>query len=177
MKEYTIIELKNGDNYVLVDMLNIDNKKYFLLANIILYDNEVDNYFDIFIYKEETNSISEIEDEYEYNSIKDIFNNKLDNLRKELIEMDNNKLKIIKLKVLDINNNDYTFEKIDGSKLIVNIEIYGNLKLEVNDYLYIKEDTIKENVTIRFGSIYTDKTEIIKIVRNDEIYYLQRYYG
>ena len=39
------------------------------------------------------------------------------------------------------------------------------------------EEITKEKITIRFGSLYTDKTEIIKVVRDNNIYYLQRYYG
>ena len=177
MKEYTMIELNNGNKYIIVDMLNFDTKKYFLLAKVILDDNDIDDYFDICIYNDISKSFTEIEDEYEYNSIKDIFNNILNQLKKELDKIENIELTIIKLKVIDINNDDYTFEKVDGTKLNMNIEIYGDLKLQINDYIYIKEDTTKENITIRFGSIYTDKTEIIKIVRDNRVYYLQRYYG
>ena len=59
-----------------------------------------------------------IEDELEYNFIKEIFNNRLNELKKELEDKDNNLPNIIKLKVVDINNFNYTFEKINGKKLL-----------------------------------------------------------
>ena len=59
-----------------------------------------------------------IEDELEYNFIKEIFNNRLNELKKELEDIDNNLTNIIKLKVVDINNFNYTFEKINGKKLL-----------------------------------------------------------
>lgn len=175
MREYTMIELKNGNKYIIVDMINIDNNKYFLLAGTNGID--IDNYFDLCIYDEESNSFNEIDDEYEYNSIKEIFNNRLDNLRKELDKIGNIELDIIKLKVIGIDNDDYTFEDLNGNKIIMNIEIYDGFKLEIGDYLYIKESTTKENITIRFGKVYTDKLEIVKIIKDNKEYYLQRYYG
>ena len=175
MKEYTMIELKNGNKYIIVDMINIDTKKYFLLASTNGLD--IDNCFDLCIYNEETNSFNELEDEYEYNSIKDIFNNRLNKLRKDLIKIEDKTIDIIKLKLISINDDNYTFKDLNGNKLTMNIEMFDNFKLQLNDYIYIKESTTKENITIRFGNIYTDKTEIIKIIRDNNIYYLQRYYG
>ena len=57
------------------------------------------------------------------------------------------------------------------------IEIFGNLKLEVNDYIYMLESTTKEKITVRYGPIYTKNIELIKIIRGKEVFYLQRYYG
>lgn len=175
MKEYNLIELTNGNRYIIVDMLNVTPNKYFLLAKI----NElyIDNHFNICIYDENTNSFSEIVEESEYNYFKEMFNNRLSELRKELEKIKITKPNILKLKVIRINGDNYTFEKIDGSMLVMNIEIYGDLKLKINDYIYIKEETTEENITVRFGSIYTDKTEIIKIISDNNTYYLQRYYG
>lgn len=157
-------------------MLENTNKKYFLLTQV-LDENNINNEFEIYYLDEENNSFEVIEDELEYNFIKEIFNNRLNELKKELEDIDNNLPNIIKLKVVDINNYNYTFEKINGEKITMDIEIFGDFKIQVNDYVYIFEDTTKENITIRFGTIYTNKIEIIKIVRGKEIYYLQRYYG
>ena len=175
MKEYSLIEFSDGRKCIIVDMININNNKYFLLAKTNGVD--IDNCFDIRKYDDLSNFFNEIEDEYEYNSIREIFSNRLDDLRKELIKIEIANNNIIKVKVIDVNNNIYTLEKVDGNKIVVNMEIFDGLKIMLNDYIYIKEDTLKEGITIRFGNIYNDRAEIIKIKRDNNMYYLQRYYG
>ena len=175
MREYTLIELTNGNQYIIVDMLNLNTKKYFLLAKTDKLN--IDNYFDIYFYNEEVSSFNEIIDEYEYNSVKEIFNNRLNKLSIKLDKINVKEQKIIKLKLVDINGFDYILEKDDGNRIVLNMEIYDNYRLEIYDYIYMNEEITKEKITIRFGSLYTDKTEIIKVVRDNNIYYLQRYYG
>ena len=176
MKNYTMIELENDNKYIIVDMLEYDNKKFFLLAQV-LNETDINNEFEIYVYNAKTNSFDEIENELEYNYVKEVFSNRLNELRNELEKIDNKILNIIKLKVVDIREYSYIFEKTNGETIVMDVEIFGNLKIQINDYLYISEDTTKENITVRFGPIITDKTEIIKVVREEKIYYLQRYYG
>ena len=175
MREYTLIELTNGNQYIIVDMLNLNTKKYFLLAKTDKLN--IYNYFDIYFYNEKVSSFNEIIDEYEYNSVKEIFNNRLNKLSIKLDKINIKEQKIIKLKLVDIKGFDYILEKDDGNRIVLNMEIYDNFRLEINDYIYMNEEITKEKITIRFGSLYTDKTEIIKVVRDNNIYYLQRYYG
>jgi methylenetetrahydrofolate--tRNA-(uracil-5-)-methyltransferase len=66
---------------------------------------------------------------------------------------------------------------VKAETINMDIEVFGDFKIQVNDYVYMLEDTTKETITVRFGAVITDKTEIIKIVRGEESYYLQRYYG
>ena len=80
-----------------------------------------------------------------------------------------------KLRVVDIKDYYYTFEKVTGEIINMDIEVFGNFKIQVNDYVYMLEDTTKETITVRFGTVISDETEIIKIIRGEESYYLQRY--
>lgn len=176
MKKYDLIKINNDDKYIIIDILDINTKKY-IFAFRILNDIDVSNEFDIYIHND-YNIFEKIENEEEYNYIKKIFLNRLENSHKEDSNKEKNKeSKILKLKVISINNYDYIFEKENSDKIGMNIEIYGDVRLEINDYIYIKESTTKENITVRFGSIYNNKTEVIKIIRNNDVYYLQRYYG
>ena len=171
-----MVELKNDERFVIVDMLDYDNKKYFLLARV-LNEVDVDNEFEIYYYNSETNSFNELENELEYNYVKDLFSNRLNELGKRIEIEDNNVPNIIKLRVVDIKDYYYTFEKVTGEIINMDIEIFGDFKIQVNDYVYMLEDTTKETITVRFGAVISDETEIIKIIRVKESYYLQRYYG
>ena len=176
MKNYVMVELKNDERFVIVDMLDYDNKKYFLLARV-LNEVDVDNEFEIYYYNGETNSFDELENELEYNYVKDLFSNRLVELGKRIEIEDNNVSNIIKLRVVDIKDYYYTFEKVTGETINMDIEVFGDFKIQVNDYVYMLEDTTKETITVRFGTVISDETEIIKIARGEEAYYLQRYYG
>ena len=101
----------------------------------------------------------------------------MDELGKRIEIEDNNVPNIIKLKVVDIKDYYYTFEKVTGEIINMDIEVFCNFKIQVNDYVYMLEDTTKETITVRFGTVISDETEIIKIARGEEAYYLQRYYG
>ena len=106
-------------------------------------------------------------------SIKNIFDNRLERHRIEL----NNMPKMIELKVINIDGFNYTLENTDGEIRVKNIELYSNIKLEVNDYVWMNENTYRESNIYQYGPVYNDKDEIIKIIKNDKFYYLQRYYG
>ena len=156
MKDYIILELNDNNKYIIIDMLD--------------YENNINNNFYICIYDKDSDSFKEIKEEYVYNNIKDKFINRLEQTNKESKD-------IIKLKLTEINSNKYVFEKENNKNIVMDIEIFGNLKLEVNDYVYMLKDTTKEKITVRYGPIYTNNIELIKVVRDKEIYYLQRYYG
>lgn len=178
MKNYMIIGLDNDVKYLVVDMLECNEKKYFLLTEVMSDGYSLGNEFDICLYDDKHNYFVLIDDEYEYNNIKDIFNNRLNEEKQKLHSLDDNlMLDMIKLKVVNINGLEYTLEKVDGQTLMMNIEIFGDFKIQINDYVYMREDTTKESITVRFGVLYTDKNELIRIERDGSIYYLQRYYG
>lgn len=177
MTENIVLELKNRNKYIVIDMIDLENKKYFLLSKLTLDETDIDNQFDIYTLNEECNFFDSIEDEIEYNYIKELFEQRLNEKRQELNNREDAIPKLIKLKLKNIDNHNYLFETTTGEQLTLDIEIYGNKTIQINDYIYITESIVQENITLRFGPIYTDKTEIIKIIHNNEIYYLQRYYG
>ena len=166
-----VIEFINGSKYVLIDILEYDNIKYFLLTK--LNDSNIDNCFDIVRYNTNSNTFEPIDDEMLYDTIKNIFDNRLERHRIEL----NNMPKMIELKVINIDGFNYTLENTDGEIRVKNIELYSNIKLEVNDYVWMNENTYRESNIYQYGPVYNDKDEIIKIIKNDKFYYLQRYYG
>ena len=173
-----ILELENNSKYVVVDALEQNEKKYFLLTRLMPDGNSLNNEFDMCLYDDENNYFVSIDDEFEYNNIRDIFNTRLDNKRQSLENIDSDSMfKMVKFKVTNINDYKYTLEQENGQSLVLDIEIFGDLKIQVNDYVYINEATTKENITIIFGPVYTDLTELIRVKRGNEIFYLQRYYG
>lgn len=172
-----VIELSNKNKYLIIDMIESEEKKYFLLTRVNQDNNEISTKFDLCIYNEEMNTFEAIDNEYEYNNIKTFFENRLNNKKQELTKLQENEMNLIKLKLINIDNYDYTFIDDNHNEHILNIEIFGNFKFELNDYIYINKETLNENITLRFGPIYTNDIEIIKIIREEEQFYLQRYYG
>lgn len=155
MNNYIIIDLNDNNEYIIIDKLD--------------YENNISDKLSIFIYIKNNNTFKEIKEEYIYNNIKDKLLNGL--------EQTNNSEAIIKLKLIEINSYKYVFEKENNETIVMDIEIFGDLKLEVNDYIYMLESTTKEKITVRYGPIYTKNIELIKIIRGKEVFYLQRYYG
>lgn len=84
-----------------------------------------------------------------------------------------------KLQIININRCNYTLLDNDNKQVEVSI-IFYEFKPKVNDFIYLDEKIIKEINIYNFGPI-KDKNikddEIIKIIRDKEEYYLQRYYG
>lgn len=174
MKEYIIIELENKRKYAVIDLLEYQEKKYLLTSEVNNEETEISKEFKICIYIEEENKLIELENDYEYEIIKYLFEERL-NIKKEEItkkEIPN----IEKLKVIDIKGYDYILEKENGERITKNIEIYDDKKLEINDYIYIPEPTLKDDM-LQYGKIINKENEIIKIVRKNDEFYLQRYYG
>ena len=47
----------------------------------------------------------------------------------------------------------------------MDIEVFGNYKIQVNAYVYMLEYITKETITTRFSLIIIDKTIVIKIIK------------
>ena len=86
---------------------------------------------------------------------------------------------MIEVIIESINNYDYLLKDKDN-RYTISIELLDD-KLEVNDKLYINKKLLNNNVFYRFGKLYEDKNakekDIIKVVRDNNEFYLQRYYG
>lgn len=87
---------------------------------------------------------------------------------------------MIEVTIENISNYDYLLKDKDNKEYKISIELF-DYNLEVNDKLYINKKLLNNNVFYRFGKIYEDKNanelDIIKVIRNKEEFYLQRYYG
>ena len=87
---------------------------------------------------------------------------------------------MIEVIIESINNYDYILKDKFNNKYTMSIELLDD-KLEVNDKLFINKNLLNKNVFYRFGKIYEDKNakekDIIKVIRENNEFYLQRYYG
>lgn len=91
---------------------------------------------------------------------------------------------MIKLTIIDIKEYTYIFSK--NNKIYeVNIEFLGEKKPKINDIIYINSKILEEKNIYTYGplnskyskNINTNEEELLKIVSENEEYYLQRYYG
>ncbi len=85
-------------------------------------------------------------------------------------------------KTVVIRIQDYNYTLYDGKKIYIkNIELYSNKKIKINDMIYISQKLLKENNLFAFSDLFQDKIierdDIIKVVSNNDEYYLQRIYG
>lgn len=175
MNNYLTVELSNNSKYIVVEILNLNEKIYFLLTKILDDGKNISDIFDIVLFNIMENSFESLIDEDEYLYVKNMFENKLD------IDRNNNdKLgfnNIHKYKIVDRDNLLFVLKNDSDEFFNLEMELYGNFDIKVNDYIYISDNLLKENDIVRFGSVYTDKTEIIKVVSENKVFYLQRYYG
>lgn len=86
-----------------------------------------------------------------------------------------------KIRLINIDNYKYTFEDNENKRYNLNIQFF-DFEPKLEDTFYMPEDILKEKNIFSFGFINkedknTSIEDIIKIVRNDEEIYLQRYYG
>ena len=80
---------------------------------------------------------------------------------------------------LIINNID-GFRYTLNNEYFIDIELF-DYQLQVNDKIYLDKRLLNKNILYRFGKTYKDSNikekDIIKVVRDNEKFYLQRYYG
>ena len=91
---------------------------------------------------------------------------------------------MIKLTIIDIK--EYTNIFSNNNKINeVNIEFLGEKKPKINDIIYINSKILEEKNIYTYGplnskyskNINTNEEELLKVVSENEEYYLQRYYG
>ena len=73
-----IIELDNGKKYAIIVSLENDNKEYILATETD--EENIKEEAEIFIRDRKNNIIKEIEDEFEYDLIKSVFERKLETI-------------------------------------------------------------------------------------------------
>lgn len=177
MKEYIIVELANHSKYVIIDVLIHENKKYVLLSKVSDNGKDINKYFDICLYNDILNNFEMVEDEFEYDNVKLVFEKRLEENKRELEYLNKYTSDMVKVKVIKIDGYHYTLEKDNHNQVIKNIELYGNVKINLNDYIYISENTLNEKNLLQYGPLINNESEIIKVVTEQSEYYLQRYYG
>ena len=86
---------------------------------------------------------------------------------------------MIKLQIKSINNYNYILQSTNEDTYKLNIGFINiDKKPTVGDYLYLTDDVVLENNMYTYGPIYNQyKDDIIKVETQNDIYYLQRYYG
>lgn len=90
---------------------------------------------------------------------------------------------MVRVKIVDIDGNIYSLEK-DNVIYKVHIFLVSSKKLEIGDTLYILNKILIENNLYTYGDINSKyskniylESEYLKVIKEDEEYYLQRYYG
>ena len=68
----------NNENYAVISSLTYDGRQFYLISKIIDDCHDVSNELDIVVKNDY--SYSFIDDEYEYNLVKEVFEKKLDNV-------------------------------------------------------------------------------------------------
>lgn len=76
MDSVEILEMESGEKYAIIDSLNHDGKEYILIAETE-DEKSISEELDIMVRNSETNTINQIEDELEYDLIKEVFERKL----------------------------------------------------------------------------------------------------
>lgn len=180
MKEHLIIELSNGIKYAVIDMIQENNNKYFLLTQTSKDETQIANEFEICKYDHIHNNFDKIENSDEYEQVKTIFDKRLEHKNMELsiinrIDFD----ELIKLQVISVRKYDYKF-KYDNTIIHKNIEFYSKTKPKVGDYIYISLETLGEDM-LSYGHIKqlneVNHQNVLVIERNSQRIYLRRYYG
>ena len=90
---------------------------------------------------------------------------------------------MVRVKIVDIDGNIYRLEK-DNVIYKVHIFLVSSKKLEIGDTLYISNKILIEKNLYTYGDINSKysknidlASEYLKVIKKDEEYYLQRYYG
>ncbi len=80
MDNYEILELEDDTKYIIVMSLKNKDKEYVLAAQINDSETEISKESDIFIRDRRNNIIKKIEDNFEYDLIKSVFEKKLESI-------------------------------------------------------------------------------------------------
>lgn len=175
MNNYMIITLENNLKYAVIDVLNYNNKKYFLVSKVI--GDTIEEVYTICEYNELKNCFEEIE---EQEVLEDIFNKRLDSKKRVLSYFDELKKDMIKLQVIDINSNEYLLKDNQGNLKRKSL-FFNENPPKITDYIYLSKAIINEINIFSYGEIYNSNStkidEIIIIETKDGSYVLQRYYG
>lgn len=83
-----------------------------------------------------------------------------------------------KVRVVEKDNYDYTLEDTNQKIYKVNIEFY-DVTVDVGDYIYLDDKVLEEVNQYAYGPIIDKNNveDLIKIVKDNDEIYLQRYYG
>ena len=175
INNYMIIILENKLKYAVIDVLNYNNKKYFLVSKII--NNSIDETYTICEYNDLKNCFEKINNQEE---LEELFNKRLDSKKRVLSYFDELKKDMIKLQVIDINSNEYLLRDDQGNLRRKNL-FFNDENPKITDYIYLSESIINEVNIFYYGEIYnsnsTKTDEIIIIENKDSSYVFQRYYG
>lgn len=77
MESNEILELENGSKYIIIMSINYEDKEYVLASEINDEETEMSEEADIFIRDRNNSMIKPIEEEFEYNLVKEVFERKL----------------------------------------------------------------------------------------------------
>ncbi len=180
MNEYLIIELSNNIKYTMVDMIEYQEHKYVLLSQTSDDETNISDQLDICRYDDIENDIDKIEDEEEYNVVKNMFDERIKKRQLELsilhqFEIEN----LIELKVENIEDYNYTL-KHNEDTYNKNIEFNTNTKPEVGDIIYINQNALNGDM-LTYGYINSlsdiNDNNILILERDEGKIYFQRYYG
>ena len=180
MRENVIIEMSNGIKYAVIDMIEMDNNKYFLLAQASIEEKKLSDKFDICRYDNIHNNFDYIENVDEYNKVNKIFEKRIEQHRIEFeiiskIDLDN----LIELEVLSVNKYDYKL-KYNNKIIHKNIEFYSKTKPSKGDFIYLAIPTLNDDM-LSYGHIENiddiGHLNCLVIKKGEQRVYLQRYYG
>ena len=77
MENNEILELEDGTKYITIMSIINDNKEYVLATEINDEETQMSDEADIFIRDRKNSIIKQIEEEFEYNLVKEVFERKL----------------------------------------------------------------------------------------------------
>lgn len=180
MSENIIIELSNGIKYTVIDVIEYNSYKYFLLMQVSKDEKKISKEFDICKYDNINNNFDSINIKEEYDIVKEIFDKRLEKKAIELniihkVDFD----ELIKLEVINAKKYDYTF-KYNGKIINKNIEFYSKTKPKVKDIIYMSYKILEDDM-LAFGHIKNiqevNHNNVLIIQRDNQKIYLRRYYG
>lgn len=175
INNYMIISLENKLKCAVIDVLNYNNKKYFLVSKII--GNSIEETYTIYEYNDLKNCFEKIENQEE---LETLFSKRLDSKKRVLSYFDELKKDMIKLQIIDINSNEYLLRDDQGNLIRKNL-FFNEEQPKITDYIYLTESIINEVNIFYYGEIYNSNStkvdEIIIIESKESSYVLQRYYG